>query len=154
MREALRALERRAYRRLRSKEALRAAQARPAPWSLDALGGRSHCLLITRRRDGRLVPTPVWFALADQAIVVRSGASDAKVARIRANDKVLVCACTPRGRPLAAPMRGRARILDGDAATHAESALRSRYGWDRRLYALLRDPLLDVAYLAVEPDDA
>src|SRR3712207_8385161 len=48
-REALRSLERRLYRRIRSPDAMSATKEPHAPWSLEALGAHTHCLLITFR---------------------------------------------------------------------------------------------------------
>jgi hypothetical protein len=46
-------------------------------------------------------------------------------------------------------MAGRARLLDEAAWPAAEAALRARYGAERRLYALIRDPLLEAAYVEI-----
>jgi PPOX class probable F420-dependent enzyme len=150
VRETLRSAERVVYQRVLSPQASDAALGTPVVWSVDALAEHSFCLLISRRRDGRMVPTPVWFAVDGDAIVMRSGATDAKVKRVRADPSVLVAACTGRGQPVGPVMSGAARVLADGEARRAERALVQRYGWYRRLYTSLRDPLLDVAYVAVE----
>ena len=41
------------------------------------LRGHKYCLLVTYKRSGEPVPTPVWFGLADGKLYVRSDASAA-----------------------------------------------------------------------------
>jgi len=99
------------------------------------LRGHKYCLLVTYKRSGEAVPTPVWFGLGGRALYVRSEANVAKVARIRNDPKVRVAPCTVRGKPLGPPAEGSARILEdqGDVAA-AEAALQSNYGLGRRVY--------------------
>ena len=88
------------------------------------LRGYKYCLLVTYKRRGEAVPTPVWFGLADGKVYVRSEANVAKVKRIRNHSQVRVAPCTVRGEPLGPPAEGQARVLDasGDEAK-AEAAL-------------------------------
>jgi|SRR5579884_503588 len=151
-RSALRAWETRAYAGLRSSRADRVSVAGSLPWDAATLGGHRYCLLVSFRRDGRAVPTPVWFAPAAadrERIVIRSGASDGKVKRIRRESEVLVAPCTFRGDPVGPPMQGRARLLPEAEHAAAEAALRDALGLQRRLYALIRDPALEAAYIEV-----
>lgn len=149
LRQSLRAAEQRLYRSLRSETAFSAISAPRVPWSVSELSAHPFCSVVSWRRDGRGVPTPVWFAITGERIVFRSAASDGKIKRIRRERDVLVCACSLRGRPLSPTMAGRARLLDEAEWSAAEAALRARYGVQRRLYALLRDPLLEAAYVEV-----
>jgi PPOX class probable F420-dependent enzyme len=154
LRPSLRAVEQRLYRRLRSESAFSAITAPRVPWSVSELSGHHFCSIVSWRRDGRGVPTPVWFAISGPRIVFRSAASDGKIKRIRREGEVLVCPCSLRGHPLGPAMAGRARLLDEAEWPVAEAALRARYGAERRLYALLRDPLLEAAYVEVGPTAA
>jgi PPOX class probable F420-dependent enzyme len=97
--------------------------------------GHKYCLLVTYKRSGEAVPTPVWFGLAGGRLYVRSEADVAKVKRISNDPKVLVAPCTVRGKPLGPPAEGRARVLeqDDDQET-AERALQANYGLGRRVY--------------------
>ncbi|MGZ6565190.1 MAG: PPOX class F420-dependent oxidoreductase [Solirubrobacteraceae bacterium] len=101
----------------------------------DHLRGHKYCLLVTYRRSGEAVPTPVWFGLGDGKLYVRSEANVAKVKRIRNDPRVRVAPCTVRGKPLGPPAEGRARVLDelGDSE-QAEAALQTNYGLGRKLY--------------------
>lgn len=101
----------------------------------DHLRGHKYCLLVTYKRNGQAVATPVWFGLDDGRLYVRSDADAAKVKRIHSNPQARVGPCTARGKPLGPPAEGRARVLgeDGDIAT-AEAALEANYGLGRKLY--------------------
>jgi PPOX class probable F420-dependent enzyme len=121
----------------------------PGPWDLEVLMGHRYLLLVSYRRDGIPVPTPVWFAAAGVRVVIRSAASDGKIKRIRNQPTVRIAPCSLRGRAFSAPMLGRARILEPDEEEQAEQTLRASLGLQRRLYNLLRQPLLDALYVEV-----
>jgi PPOX class probable F420-dependent enzyme len=152
-RARLRSIETHVYRHLRDPRAAQIADTPPVSWRDTDFLGHPYCLLVTFRKTGEPVPTPVWFALGDGEIFIRSGASDGKLKRIRRDPRVLVAPCTFRGRPLGPPVVGEASILTGAKARAAEGALRRRFGLRRRMYRAVRDPTLDVAYLAVRPAD-
>lgn len=119
----------------------------------DHLRGHKYCLLVTYRRTGEAVPTPVWFGLGDGKLYVRSEADAAKVKRIRNDPRARVAPCTPRGKPLGPPAEGRARVLDerGEIAT-AEAALEANYGLGRKLYERAGGVMgIDAVYLEVTP---
>ena len=59
--------------------------------------------------------------------------------------------CMARGRPLAPPFAGRARILSGAEAEAAERWIQANYGAGRRAYErAIRDA--DARYVEVVPD--
>jgi len=99
------------------------------------LRGHKYCLLVTHKRSGEGVPTPVWFGLADGNVYVRSEANVAKVKRVRNDPRVRIAPCTVRGKPVGPPAEGRARVLDeATAKERAEAALAANYGLGRKLY--------------------
>ena len=121
-----------------------------APFDLSSLTGHRYILLVTARRDGRPIATPMWFASdGESRVVVRSGAEDPKLRRIRRNALVEICACDVRGRPLDAPMLARARILSSNEERRAELLLKRAFGWKRSLYSVLRAPLLRMRYIEI-----
>jgi uncharacterized protein len=83
-----------------------------------ALGDEQYVLLTTTRRSGVDVPTPVWVARDDDALIVTTGADSGKVKRIRHTPRVTLQACDRAGRPHedAPIMTARASVLDDDAA--------------------------------------
>ena len=76
----------------------------PRTGSLQEVARGKRALLVSYRRDGTPVPTPVWAALADAALYVRSERSSGKVKRLRRDPRLLVAPCTVRGRPLGPPL--------------------------------------------------
>jgi uncharacterized protein len=99
------------------------------------LQGHKYCLLVTYKRSGEAVPTPVWFGLGERGLYVRSEADVAKVKRIRNDPRVRVAPCTVRGKPLGPPAEGRARVLEGQGDVDAaEAALQANYGLGRKVY--------------------
>lgn len=96
-----------------------------------ALAGERYLSLTTFRRDGTPVSTPVWVVSDDGGrLLVSSPASTWKVRRIRREPRVLVAACSFRGREHGARVVGRARIVD---EIPIDELLRSKYGWQKRV---------------------
>ena len=118
------------------------------------LEGHRHCLLVTFRRSGEPVPTPVWFGLVDGKVYARSEERVGKVKRIRANPHVLVAPCDNRGKPLGPAAEGRARIVSKDEEEQAEHAIQANFGLGRRMYegvAMNLGP--EGVYLEVRPHE-
>jgi len=124
------------YDRVRHPQARAAARAGASAHGFGALRGHKYALLVSYRRSGEPVPTPVWFGIdGSERLYVRTGADAAKVKRVRAEPRVLVGPADARGRPLGPLAPGSGRVLDepGERA-HAESVLSRSYGLGRRLY--------------------
>lgn len=84
-------------------------------------------LLITYRRDGRPVGTPVNIAVEGDHAFFRTWDTAGKARRIRNNPEVEVAPCTPRGRPTGEAVRARARMLEGEESAHAGRAIARKY---------------------------
>lgn len=115
--------------------------------------GHKYCLLVTYKRTGEPVPTPVWFGLSEGKLYVRSELSAAKVRRIRNDPHVRVAPCTARGKPLGLPAQGRARVLDQHVDIGlAEAALKTNYGLGRKMYERAGEVLgVETVYLEITP---
>jgi uncharacterized protein len=109
-------------------------------------------LLVTYRRDGTPVATPVWAAGDDGRFYVRSERTSGKVKRLRRDSRMLVAPCTVRGRPLGAPFEARGRVLSGEEEARGERALARRYGLGRELFERAMDVMrVDMCYLEIAP---
>jgi uncharacterized protein len=141
------------YDRIRDPTALDAARAGASAQGFAALRGRKYCLLVSYRRSGEPVPTPVWFAIdADDRVFIRTGADTAKVKRVRAGSRVLLGPSNSRGKPLGPLAEGTGRVLAAGEHAAAERVLQSNYGLGRRIYeALFGSRGGAVAYLEVTP---
>jgi len=141
------------YDRIRSPGAASAARDGATATGFDGLRGHKYALLVSYRRSGEPVPTPVWFGLeGGERMYVRTGADAAKVKRVRADPRVLVGPADARGKPLGALAAGRGRVLDDPGErSHAESALSRSYGLGRRLYERIVGDRSPSTYLEVTP---
>ena len=118
--------------------------------SLTDLDGHKYCVLITYKKSGEPMPSPLWFGTGNGKLYFHTGATTAKVKRIERNPQVRVAAATTRGRPLSAPLVGTARVLPVDGAAEAERCLQANYGLGRRLYSRLGRNVVSV-YVEVTP---
>jgi PPOX class probable F420-dependent enzyme len=112
------------------------------------LGRHKYCQLVTFRRNGRSVSTPVWFAHSGGRLYVKTEDPSGKVRRIRRDCRVRVAPCSVRGRVLGPALDARARILPAVEAARAEDALRRRYGVGRLLFTLCVEPIFRLRGLA------
>ena len=118
--------------RIRSPKALEVTEATTS--GLGHLRGHKYCLLVTFRRSGEPVPTPVWFGLDGERLYARSERRVGKVKRIAADPRVLVAPCDSRGKPLGPAAEGRARLLSEADEEVAERAIQANFGVGRKLY--------------------
>lgn len=103
-----------------------AAQAR-------ALDAARYVSLVTFRRDGRAVATPVWHAEHAGRLYVFTAGDSGKVKRLRRDPRVRLAPCDVRGRVQGESCSGRARIVPPGEATQAGyAALLRKYGWQMR----------------------
>jgi PPOX class probable F420-dependent enzyme len=122
----------------------------------ESLAKHKYCELVSFRRTGTPVSTPVWFALDGERLYFKTDDPSGKVRRIHRDPHVQVAPCSLRGRRLAPALPGTARILAPDEEGVAEHILRERYGPVRRLFGLLVEPILRrrglrAVYLEVVP---
>ncbi len=89
--------------------------------------------LTTFKRDGTAVPTPVWFVVDGDTVLVWTDASSGKAKRIRNNAGVEVALCDSRGKPKGVARPAQAALLD-DLADHrrAHDLLDRKYGLMKR----------------------
>jgi PPOX class probable F420-dependent enzyme len=132
-----------------AREAAHAARTSDA----SQIARHKRALLVTYRRDGTPVPTPVWAArVADGLLYVRTERASGKLKRLRNDPRLLVAPCTVRGEPLGAPFEARARVLAPAEETVAERALVARYGLGRAVFERAMDLLcVDMCYLEIAP---
>ncbi len=101
-----------------------------------ALVGHQYMNLVTFRKTGAAVSTPVWFAEDSGRLYVMTLVSAGKVKRIRANPQVRVGPSDQRGRPLGPEIAAMAALLPPERAGYADALLTRKYGWMKRLFDL------------------
>ena len=125
------AIENKFLDRIRTGDAMRAAT-EPPIGTVASLEGRKYCVLVTYKKNGDPIPSPLWFGIADGRIYAHTGGM--KLKRIERNPDVRVAPCTFRGTPVAPPLVGTCRILPPGEIDVAERALQEHYGITRTLY--------------------
>jgi uncharacterized protein len=125
----------------------------PRTGTVQELRAHKRALVVTYRRDGTPVPTPVWAAEESGRLYVRSERASGKAKRLRNDSRVLIAPCTVRGKPLGAPLEARGRMLSREEEPNAERALARRYGAGRALFEWTMDRLrIDMGYLEITPE--
>jgi PPOX class probable F420-dependent enzyme len=94
---------------------------------LAAVKNTKTILLITYKRDGTAVATPVSIAFDGDRAYFRSYHKAWKTKRLRNNPDAQVAPCTLRGRPTGPAVHARAILLDGAQARLAAQALARRH---------------------------
>jgi PPOX class probable F420-dependent enzyme len=141
------------YGAIRHRRAADLAEESAGTSNFEHLRAHKYALLITYRRDGTGVPTPVWFGLRDGKVYVHTEPRTAKVRRIRANPRVRLAPCTMRGKPRGAAAEGHARVLSREDEAMAEAAIQENYGLGRRIYEQpLTRSSLDWVYIEISPN--
>ena len=98
--------------------------------SFSHLRSHKYIDLVTFRKNGIGVHTPVWFAGDDDRLYVFSNPKSGKLKRIRNNPRVEIAPCTMRGKALGAYVPATGRVA-GDRNA-ARAAIRGKY-WMARI---------------------
>ena len=131
-----------------------------APTAADFTGFERYrqIVLVTFKRSGDAVPSPINHGVAGGKLYVRTDASTAKVTRIRNNPNVLVVCSDLRGRPRGPVVAGVARILDEAEHAHADAAIAANWSlpmklFERSLDAGSRTLGVPMAFVEITPAD-
>lgn len=110
--------------------------------------------LVTFRKSGVGVTTPVWFAYDHNRLFMLTQPFAGKLKRIRNNPRVQIAPSDVRGNPLGAEIAAHARILSSGETKHAEQAIRNKYGLVYaaiRVQAKLRGQNMERVYIEITP---
>jgi PPOX class probable F420-dependent enzyme len=83
--------------------------------------------LITFRKSGAAVPTPVWFGEWDEKLYVMTRSDSGKYKRIRNNPQVRIAPCTVGGKITGPEFAATARILPPEAWPAAHKTIKKKY---------------------------
>lgn len=101
------------------------------------LDGHKYMNLVTFRKSGQAMSTPVWFADVGDRLYVVTIDGSGKVKRLRNNPKVQVAPSTSNGKPLGIAVDGTARVVAPEEKAAGLAALRAKYGLLFQMFALL-----------------
>lgn len=122
-----------------------------------ALKGVEYVRLTTYRKSGVAVPTPVWFAIEQDAqgprLVVMTQANSGKVKRLRHTARVELAPCDVRGNPINdVRLTATGLILPESEHQRADKLLNAKYGWKKMAFMLMgRLRRTKVDYLEFRP---
>jgi PPOX class probable F420-dependent enzyme len=105
-----------------------AASNRP-PAAPPAFPGK-YLSLISFRRDGTGVATPVWFVETGGRLLVETDAASYKVRRIRRDPRVTIAPCTATGRLRGTPVPAWAELLPDTEVARVEQLMARKYRVD------------------------
>ena len=98
--------------------------------SLKELAAERYVSLVTFRRNGNAVSTPIWVAACDGKLYAVTNGTSVKMKRLKANDRIRLAACDARGKVRGEWAQGHGKRLDDAALVQrAQQALESKYGW-------------------------
>jgi PPOX class probable F420-dependent enzyme len=120
---------------------------------IDEIGRSRYVSLVTYRRNGTGVATPVWHVVRGGELFLVSEADAWKVKRIRNDSRATVTVCSIRGKiaPGAASAHGTARLLDPADTETVRTLLARKYvlsrtgNWFAKVLHVRRPPLIGIA---------
>lgn len=137
----------------RSRRAVEAARAPAVASDFEVFRGRPHALVVTYKRSGDPVATPVNVGLSDDGkLYFRSEPHVAKVKRIRNDARVRVAPCSIRGAPKGPPIEGLAHVLPESESQRGYAALSSSWRRDIAVVERAFDRAgVPAVYVEIEP---
>ena len=143
----------RMFDRLRDRRAFAITDNTAINGGLDVLRRHKYAVVVTFRRNGDPVPSPVWFGVDDRGrAYLRTDARSGKVKRLSHDNRILIAPSNIRGRPMGPGFRATGRVLPKQEWPHAEDTLAGAYGLGRRIWERLLGGSTDgAAYIEIEP---
>ncbi|WP_225726380.1 MULTISPECIES: PPOX class F420-dependent oxidoreductase [unclassified Nocardia] len=118
---------------IRNRRAFDVADYPPTGRDFAGFGWTRQCLLITFRRSGAAMPSPMNFGIADGKIYMRTELGSAKVRRLRADSRAVLVPCDFRGKPKGEPVAALGRLLpDAEVAT-ADAVIAANWSASMRM---------------------
>jgi uncharacterized protein len=97
--------------------------------------GQKYISVVSFRKNGAAVPTPVWFGERDGKLYVMTRSDSGKYKRIRNNPQVRIAPCTLRGKIIGPEFAATARILPPEDWRWARKTIQQKY-WVTRITSL------------------
>ncbi len=132
-----------------------------APTGSDFAGFENYrqIVLVTFKRSGEPMPSPINHGVADGKLYVRTDASTGKVKRIRNNPNVIVVASNLRGKPSGPVVAGVARILPEAEHAHADAVIAANWSAPMKMFERSLDygsqtMSMPIAFIEITPAEA
>ena len=112
--------------------------------------------LATFRTNGTEVATPMWYVAVEGRLYVFTAADAGKVKRLRRSSRARIAPCDARGGVTGRWRDATARIVtDASTIARADSAMRVKYGWQKRLldtFSRLSGRYRRRAWIEIDPE--
>jgi PPOX class probable F420-dependent enzyme len=95
---------------------------------LEQFQNKEYIRLETFKKNGQIIPTPVWFVVENDALFVRSYANSGKVKRMRNNPHVRITPSDAMGNPHGVTIEGTAIRTNADMEIKISQLLYRKYG--------------------------
>ena len=105
---------------------------------MDAFNKKQYLNLETKRRNGEVVRTPVWFVAGDSELYFTTEPSSGKVKRMRRDPHVRVAPCKVNGELLGDWHKATARFLSAEDSDRINNLMTRKYGLMKSLFELFR----------------
>jgi PPOX class probable F420-dependent enzyme len=113
--------------KLRHRAAFDVAAGTPTGTDFTGFDKTRQIVLVTYKRSGEAMPSPINHGVEGAKLYVRTDASTGKVKRLRNNPRVVVVPCTVRGKPKGPAVAGVARILPEAEHAHADRVIAANW---------------------------
>jgi uncharacterized protein len=122
--------------------------------TIDQLAAERYISLVTFRKNGVGVPTPLWIVGIGDKLYAFTDGTSAKMKRLKTSDRIQIAACDARGNVRGEYVEGHARKIDDPPkAERVLAALTQRYGWQLRVlsaFSRLAGRINRRAYIEIE----
>jgi len=144
----------RVFDRVRHPRAFEVAREEGTAHDFEGFEGARQALVVTFKRSGEPVPTPINFGLsADGRLYFRSEPHVAKIKRLKRDPHVRVCPCNLRGKPRGPMVECTARVLPEVEEERAHSIVESNWRPDVKLLERTYDRIgVPEVYVELSPD--
>jgi uncharacterized protein len=127
----------RIHRRFSGRAGKGARATHPTPYNVfmpipSEIKGQKYISLVSFRKSGDPVYTPVWFGEKDDKLYVMTRSNSGKYKRIKNNPKVRIAPCTMRGKITGPEFAATVRMLPPEDWPPARDTLRRKY-WLARI---------------------
>jgi uncharacterized protein len=142
--------------KLRHRSALDVGDMTPTGTDFTGFDKTRQIVLVTFKRSGEAMPSPINHGVADGKLYVRTDPSTGKVKRLRNNPNVVVVPCNLRGKPKGQAVAGVARILPESEHAHADDAIAANWSLPMKVLERGLDKGsaafgIDMAYIEITP---
>ena len=92
------------------------------------LNGHKYIRVITYKKTGKEVATPVWFVFNKSVINIMTFEKAGKAKRIKNNPQVTLCPCTARGQSLGQNFKAHASFVAESEEKEINTLMKKKYG--------------------------